>query len=209
MTFYVYQYKDPATLIPFYVGKGCRNRADRHAYYIKKGTHQNRYFANVVKSIWARGQQPIIEVVKDGLGEQEAYDLEHEMIKRFGRRLYEEGGVLTNITLGGAGPIGYRQTVEANAARSRKLKGKTKTVEARSNMRKPKSSSHRAAISEARSWSYQVTSPTGEVAVVTSLKMFCKAVGLNLFTMKNASRHGRPINRGTCSGWQIKPIKCA
>lgn len=206
MTFYVYQYKDPATLIPFYVGKGCRNRADRHLYYVKKGTHQNRYFANVVKQIWARGEAPILEIVSDGLEEKEAYDLEHEMIKSLGRKLYEEGGVLTNITLGGAGPIGIHQTPEANKQRSEKLKGRAKSVEARANMRKRKTEEHRSAISTAKSWNYELTSPTGEVHVVESLKLFCEKTNLKLYTLKNASKHQRPISSGPCKGWKVVPI---
>ena len=206
MTFYVYQYKDPTTLIPFYVGKGCRNRADRHLYHVKNGTHQNKYFANVVRSIWVRGEQPVLEKVADQLQEQEAYDLEHRLIKQLGRRLYEEGGVLTNLTLGGAGPIGYRQPTEANARRSAALKGQAKTAEARRNMRKQRTAQHRAAISEARSWNYELTAPTGEVHVAASLKLFCEKNGLMLYTLKNASKHGKPINRGPCKGWKVVPL---
>lgn len=205
MSFYVYQYKDPETLVPFYIGKGCKNRADRHLTAIRNDTHSNKYFAHVVKTIWARGQEPTIEILVKDLGEQEAYDLEQQLILKHGRRL--DGGTLTNLTLGGAGPIGYKPSKESNDKRSKALKGKQKTEQARANMCKPNSSAHNAAISLARSWEYVLTSPSGEVINVRSLKLFSEERGLKLFTLKTASKHGKTISKGPCKGWKVTIVK--
>lgn len=196
---------DPETLVPFYVGKGCRNRADRHLAAIRNDSHSNKYFAHVVKSIWARGQEPIIEILQKDLDEQTAYDLEHQLILKHGRRL--DGGLLTNLTLGGAGPIGFRQPKESNTKRSEALKGKVKSLEARANMQKPKTTAHRSAISLARSWDYELTSPSGEVLMVHSLKLFSEERGLKLFTLKTASKHGKTISKGPCKGWKVRIAK--
>lgn len=204
--FYVYWYKDPDTLVPFYIGKGCRNRANRHLYYIAEGTHQNRYFSNVVKALWANHKQPIIEIIKTFSDECDAYDVEQKLIEQYGRRLFEPGGVLTNLSLGGRGPIGYRPTDEARANQSKALKGLVKTEAHRKNMKTPKGQNHKDAISKARSWDYRLISPAGEVFRTESLKLFCESNGLNLYTFKNASKHGKRISRGHAQGWQVIPL---
>lgn len=89
-THYVYLHKDKKEGAPFYVGKGTGKRAyatDRRSYYWKKKVEElnNEYD---------------IEIVKDGLSETEAYEYEAELIKKYGRKLYNEGE-LVNMTEGG------------------------------------------------------------------------------------------------------------
>ncbi len=93
--YYVYQYRDPRTGIPFYVGKGKENR---HLYHLSE-TFQNT--ENEMK--WAyiqglrnKGLSPIIEIIFTNLDEDWAYDLEETVIKLYGRKNIDENGWLTN-----------------------------------------------------------------------------------------------------------------
>ena len=94
-TYYVYQYKDPTTHLPFYVGKGTNQRMFFHL----KETYENT--SNVFK--WAhiqglrnKGLEPVIEVIADNLSEVDAYTLEEALIKKYGRKGLDPSGILTN-----------------------------------------------------------------------------------------------------------------
>ena len=89
-THYVYIHKDKKTGEPFYVGKGTGKRAyttDKRSYYWQKKVEE---FNNEYD----------IEILEDKLSETEAYELEAELIKKYGREMYEGGG-LVNMTEGG------------------------------------------------------------------------------------------------------------
>jgi hypothetical protein len=93
--YYVYQYKDPITNLPFYIGKGSKRRMFAHL----KETYENT--SNVFK--WAyieglknKGLEPVIEIIKDNLSESNAYILEAELIKKYGRKGIDPEGILTN-----------------------------------------------------------------------------------------------------------------
>ncbi len=88
--FYVYLHKDKNAGTPFYVGKGTRRRA-----YTKNG--RNIYWKEKVEEL---NNEYDVEIVKDNLTESEAYELETELIKKYGNK-WEEGGLLVNQTEGG------------------------------------------------------------------------------------------------------------
>ena len=90
--YYVYQHVTHDTNIPFYVGKGQKNRA-----FIKN--HRNKWWNSVAKSHGYR-----VEFIKTNLNELEAFYLENFFIKLYGRR--ENGGLLVNQTDGGEGQSG-------------------------------------------------------------------------------------------------------
>lgn len=89
-TFYVYLHKDKKTKTPFYVGKGTGNRA-----YDTDG--RNCDWHQKVKEL---NEEYNIKIVKDNLSESEAWELEAELIKKYGRKWTNEGP-LVNLTEGG------------------------------------------------------------------------------------------------------------
>ena len=109
--YYVYIYLDPRkpgnyeyeelhfTFEPFYVGKGKGNRATAHlrealGNWKPRQTKHHKY--NKLRVILDEGLLPIIQKIKEGLSEQEAYMLEERIIKQIGCE-DEEKGPLTNI----------------------------------------------------------------------------------------------------------------
>ena len=90
--YYVYQYvREDQT--PYYIGKGCRNR-------INEGH-------NVALPIKERRV-----IIADNLSEQEAFDLEIELIAKYGRKDLGTG-ILRNQTDGGDGASGHKHSKEA------------------------------------------------------------------------------------------------
>lgn len=91
--FYVYIHINPTTGKPFYIGKGKGNRA-----YSPKG--RNKFWHNVVAK---HGKE--VQIIKEGLSEQDAHKIETELIRLYGRR--DNGtGELVNLTNGGEGVHG-------------------------------------------------------------------------------------------------------
>lgn len=92
--FYVYFHKRPDGSI-FYVGKGKNDRA-----WYKR--NRNKHWWNVVNKHGSFD----VEIVKSGLTEQEAFDLEAKYVNEIGI------DNLTNMTMGGISTTGYRHTEE-------------------------------------------------------------------------------------------------
>lgn len=107
--FYVYVYLDPRKpgnyvyreykfdYEPFYVGKGKDNRM-----YIHLETKEKSYKGNKIRKILKENLSPIILKIKDELYEQQAYDLEIDLINKIGMFCLKQGP-LTNLTEGGTG----------------------------------------------------------------------------------------------------------
>lgn len=89
--YYVYLHKDKANGTPFYVGKGKGGRASQTA------RRNSRWRAKV--ETLKDGLE--VEVVSENLTEEEAYDLERELIGKYGK-LSDGTGVLVNKTSGGS-----------------------------------------------------------------------------------------------------------
>ncbi len=169
MSYYVYVYLDPWVSgkfeisgkifdnQPLYVGKGKGNRMYEH---LKKTS--NRIFQNKIKN-WSRNEiEPMIEVLSDNLSEQEAWDLEKDLIQYIGR--YDLGkGPLLNLTDGSEGPAnmtpwnkgltGQTQSEETKRRRSEALAGRKMSDEHKENIAnalrgKKKSEEHKRKVSE-------------------------------------------------------------
>ena len=106
----------------FYVGKGTGNRA----YKLDRGE-----FHNSVRD--KHGCR--VEIIKDGLTEEEAFKLETERIEDYvitfgygipidGYRDYSNNKYLTNFTWGGEGSSGYKFSEESKRKMSESQKGK-------------------------------------------------------------------------------------
>jgi hypothetical protein len=115
---YVYSHKNPSTNQIFYIGLG----EDKRAWSKKR----NKFWRDYVK----KHGDPIIEIIKNNLTVDEACSLEKELIKKYGRRGYDNGGILVNRSLGGdLKAYGSKKSEESKKLISEKLKGKTKHTE--------------------------------------------------------------------------------
>lgn len=109
---YEYQDKDGTIYIfnyePFYVGKGHKNRLKSHLRL--KGV--NNLKNNIIKKILNKQFSPIIFKIKENLSEQEALNLERNIIISIGRRDLKEG-TLANMSDGGSGNYGYNHSIKS------------------------------------------------------------------------------------------------
>ena len=102
--FYVYLYlRDDGTA--YYVGKGKGKRAwNRSGRAVKPPVNENK-----------------IQIVQHQLTEQQAFDLEIELVSKYGR-LDEGTGILRNGTDGGEGTSGHIPTKERRLEQSRTMR---------------------------------------------------------------------------------------
>jgi hypothetical protein len=102
--YYVYEYVDPLTNIPFYVGKGQGNR---YLYHLKNlNDKSNPYKTNKIKKILKEGLMPLINLVKTGLTETQSFNIEKKIIRKYGR-IDLSSGCLMNLSDGGEGQSGW------------------------------------------------------------------------------------------------------
>lgn len=108
--FYVYQYiREDGS--PFYIGKGSKNRINEsHSPWLNIPAPEYR------------------KVIKDGLSEQEAFDLELKLINYYGRKI--DGGVLENKKISRwVAQAGWKHTEETKQKISKANLGKVRTEE--------------------------------------------------------------------------------
>lgn len=118
MKYYVYVYLDPRKAgtfeyggefkfdyEPFYVGKGQGKRKDSHIRNCNLKQERNLHKLNKINKIMRLGFKPIIIVVKDNMLEEDAFQLEKDLIKLIGRN-DKKLGTLVNLTDGGEGATG-------------------------------------------------------------------------------------------------------
>lgn len=94
--YYIYMLIDPRKNLPFYIGKGKGRRAQTHLWEIPET--RNEYKENIIAAIRSLGLEPeiryLIENIED---ETTAYNIEATLIKAYGRKGYDPGGILANI----------------------------------------------------------------------------------------------------------------
>ena len=103
--FYVYLLVDPKTGVPFYCGKGQRNRAWQHAAAVGRGdlTGNARKVAKI-QEILTRGDEVEIQIVAEYELEDDALEHEFEIVDSLPE--------LTNVMPGGGGGPGGRRLTE-------------------------------------------------------------------------------------------------
>jgi len=114
--FYVYQYlREDGT--PYYIGKG----KDRRAWDKHPNIRLPKNKSNII-------------IISDNLTESQAFDLEKELIAKYGRK-NNNTGILRNKTDGGEGVSGKIVTKEMRQHLSILNKGKTISLETREKLR--------------------------------------------------------------------------
>jgi len=95
--YYVYELIDPRVNLPFYVGKGKGNRVYFHLSEQLRAKSDNARKFNKIQKMRKEGYEPEVKIIQYFENENDAYDLEDELIKKYGRIRYDENGILTNI----------------------------------------------------------------------------------------------------------------
>ena len=107
--YYIYTHTRNGEALPFYVGKGFGNRAYR--------TDRSKFWKRVAKDGYT------IEFKFQNLSEEDAFQIERDMIKTYGRRNLGNG-CLVNLTDGGDGVSGYIHSEKSKRNISESLKGR-------------------------------------------------------------------------------------
>ena len=132
---YVYQYITEDGL-PFYIGKGSKDRINEsHAPWVNLPPKEFRHY------------------IKTGLTETEAFDLEIELIKKYGRKI--DGGILDNIKISRwVAQAGWNHSEDAKRKISKNNTGKVRTEEQRKNYKGTKTAEHAEKVRQAvqRMW---------------------------------------------------------
>lgn len=81
---------------PFYIGKGCGMRAWDHLVEATRKHPHNNLKLQVIHDLLDINEYPIMHICESNLTEIEAYDIEEQYIKFYGRYDIDELGVLTN-----------------------------------------------------------------------------------------------------------------
>lgn len=88
----VYLHKNPETEEVFYVGMSTKDDLKRPHNFSNRNSDWHDYVE--------KNGKPLVEILEKGIGIKEAYKLEIELIKKFGRKIYGMGS-LVNFTKGG------------------------------------------------------------------------------------------------------------
>ena len=129
MQFYVYQYVTESGS-PYYIGKGSGRRMHK--------PHTKTVVPPIERRI----------IVKDGLTNDEAKQLEGQLITQYGRKI--DGGILDNIKINQwACAVGWKHSDEAKKKISESNKGKIRSEQQKQNYRKPKTKEHAEKIRQA------------------------------------------------------------
>lgn len=106
--FYTYKLIDPKTNLPFYIGKGTKDRmfdhVNLHDKQYKNMSHNNGLLKNKTKKVLRESGHIKYQRYLCS-SEQQAFDIEKKLIAKYGRRDIKTG-ILCNMTNGGEGVSG-------------------------------------------------------------------------------------------------------
>jgi len=217
MLYYIYRHRRKDTGEIFYVGVGSTKKSSVYKRaYEKFG--RNRFWNNIINKA-----DYVVEIVYQTSIKKEALELETFMIEEYGRKCYNEG-ILVNISSGGEGAFGVKQSKEIRRWRSKKwigdknpmfgVKGKnnhrykiarsedTKAAISRANKGKVLSNEHKSKLSKAKKGKYlKGDNPSAKMVIDTetgekyaSLIEACESTNFKYNTLK-AMLQGRNPNK--------------
>lgn len=124
--YYVYLLINPIDKQIFYVGYGQNDRCEQHFRRFLKGKKDlNPIKFGILRKINEAGLKPIVKIFKSNLTQSKAVELEIKLIKKYGR-IFNNTGILSNMTEGGDGRSGINQSEEAKAKISKANKNNPK-----------------------------------------------------------------------------------
>ena len=194
--FYVYEHIRIDNNTCFYVGKGKGNRA----YNLDRGNFHN----NVRDEHGCR-----VEIIKDGLTEEEAFKLETERIEdyviTFGYGISIDGyrdfsnNYLTNFTWGGEGASGRHHSEESKLKTSESMKGKNKGKHHSKEYKKNMSESMKGKMVGEKNGMWGKPAPN-------RIKVICITTGETFDSIKDASDHYKAAisNISACCRGRLK-----
>lgn len=205
--YYVYILCDPRkNNQPFYVGKGSGRRAIRHLEEtLKVSDNRHKYYK--IQKIRSDGFEPVIEYHAIDLSEDEAYKIETDLIQKYGRENFDEGGILTNFLIDGRPPIrsGPMSQEQKDAIRKGNT-GKKRTFKQSaylSSIRKGKS--HGACAEETKE-KIRLSNIAAKANVRLSIDLTSKCFGS--WTVLDKGRDLRPRIRGASAIYWICECVC-
>ena len=102
--YYVYLLLDPLNFyLPFYIGKGKDQRCYSHLSESMETSENKRKTKHIIH-IRNNGHEPIVMKWIENIDEDMAYNIEMELIERFGRKGLDTSGILMNYNKGGPNP---------------------------------------------------------------------------------------------------------
>lgn len=116
--FYVYILFRPWNGIPFYVGKGQRQRFTIHERKAEK--HPNKHLANIIKKAKSLKLAVPKVIIQSGLSETTSFKIEIAFIAAIGRG---KNGPLVNLTDGGEGASGSVRSKKTKKQMSQSMMG--------------------------------------------------------------------------------------
>lgn len=197
--FYVYSYTDPRTNLPFYIGKGTKNRNNLH--WNNPFRVDNKLFKCRLLELKVLGLSPIIKFEFKFINQTVALDEERKLIEKYGRIDLDPNGILCNRYLDGENKAVW-MTLETRKLMSEKAKERYKDPNKRPRMGSKHtestkqywskirtgcklSESHKASISRTHVKSKGVIkTPNGEEFYCEDIRIFCETNGLSFRSMK-------------------------
>lgn len=114
--YFTYALIDPRTNTPFYIGKGSGVRDQVHLFEAHRPPAKwiNSLKCRRILAIESEGMSVVIQRLREGLTEEEAYRYEQQEISKWGK-IINGSGCLTNVSDGGEGGSGGTKPVRCYA----------------------------------------------------------------------------------------------